>query len=292
MAGRERLALIAAASVGVQVGAATVASRFALAETDPITLAMLRYAVGFLCLAPFAFAAGGFKFARRDVVPIAMLGIGQFGLLIALLNFGLLYIPAGRAALVLAAFPLLTMVFAWLLGREALTVAKTIGVLVTIAGVGLALGENALTSVVERSWIGEAAVLGAAACGAVCSVLYRPYVQRYSALSVGAFAMLASVVALALAAAAHGTLSVKYAFSTTAWSAVIFIGVSSGIFYYLWLWALAHTSPTKVTVFLGLSPITAAALGLMFFSEPLTATFIAGICCVALGLWVALWPKD
>ena len=47
------LALLAAAATGVQVGAATVASRYVLAEVAPLTLAMLRYAIGFMCLLPF-----------------------------------------------------------------------------------------------------------------------------------------------------------------------------------------------------------------------------------------------
>ena len=50
-------ALLAAAGAGVPVGAAIVASRFAVAEVPPLTLAMLRYAIGFCCLLPFAWRA-------------------------------------------------------------------------------------------------------------------------------------------------------------------------------------------------------------------------------------------
>ena len=50
------------------------------------------------------------RFARADMLPIAPLGIGQFGVLIALLNFGLRTVPAGRGALIFASFPLLTLV--------------------------------------------------------------------------------------------------------------------------------------------------------------------------------------
>src|SRR3569832_2458002 len=47
-------ALIAAAVSCVLVGAGIEVSRLALAEIPPLTLAMLRYAIGFACLAPFA----------------------------------------------------------------------------------------------------------------------------------------------------------------------------------------------------------------------------------------------
>ncbi|MFI4982285.1 MAG: EamA family transporter, partial [Nevskiales bacterium] len=130
-----RLALAAAAATGVQVGAAMVATRFVVGQTGPATLALLRYAIGVCCLAPALLLTGQpVRFARRDVLPIALLGIGQFGILIALLNIGLRTVPSGRGALIFAMFPLLTMLIAVTLGQEKLSPGRTAGVLLTIAG--------------------------------------------------------------------------------------------------------------------------------------------------------------
>lgn len=284
-----KLAVAAAAATGIQVGAAMVATRFVVEQTDPASLAMLRYIVGFLCLVPAVLASGqAMRFARGDVAPIALLGIVQFGALIALLNFGLKFIPAGRAALIFASFPLLTMVIAASLGRERLSVAKTAGVLLTIVGVGVALGEKAvLRDGGEAAWIGEAAVLASALCGAACSVLYRPYLRKYPTLPVSAFAMLASVGFLAILAAGEGFFTSPLRFTARGWAAVLFIGVSSGVGYFLWLWALNHASPTRVTAFLALSPITAALLGGVLLGEAVTLGSLLGLVLVALGLWVA-----
>jgi drug/metabolite transporter (DMT)-like permease len=284
-----RLPVVAAAAIGVQVGAAMVASRYVVHETGPASLALLRYAIGVLCLVPPILAAGTLpRFAARDVAPIAALGILQFGVLIALLNVGLRYIPSGRAALLFTSFPLMTMVIAAALGRERLTLAKTAGVLLTILGVGLALGEQALARGGDRAWLGEAAVLASAFCGALCSVLYRPYLARYPTLPVSAFAMLASVVFLAALAAGEGFWATfPPAISSSGWAAVVFIGVSSGVGYTVWLWALAHAPATRVSVFLALSPVTAAVLGALLLGESLTAGALAGLACVAAGLWLA-----
>lgn len=284
-----RLAIAAAAATGVQVGAAMVATRFVVGQTDPASLAMLRYIVGFLCLLPPMLLAGqSMRFERKDVAPIAVLGIIQFGALIALLNYGLKFIPAARAALIFASFPLLTMVIAAALGRERLSVAKTAGVLLTILGVGVALGEKAVTRGGGGSaWVGEAVVLASALCGALCSVLYRPYLRKYPTLPVSAFAMLASVGFLAILAAGEGFFTTPLRFTAGGWAAVLFIGVSSGVGYFLWLWALNHASPTRVTAFLALSPVTAALLGGLLLHEPVTAGALAGLALVALGLWVA-----
>jgi drug/metabolite transporter (DMT)-like permease len=287
------LAALAAAATGVQVGAATVASRFALAETDPAALAMLRYAIGFLCLAPAVLAMARPRFKGRDLAPIALLGIVQFGVLIWLLNFGLRFIPAGRAALIFSVFPLLTMLIAAALGAERLTAAKTAGVAATILGVALALGEKAVAGGSDAGgggWIGETAVFLSALCGAACAVLYRPYLRRYPALPVGALAMLASVVFLAIPAAAEGFFAHMPRLSAGAWTAIVFIGVSSGAGYFLWLWALSNATPTRVTVFLALSPVTAMLLGAALLGETATAPSLLGIAAVSLGLWLAHRP--
>src|SRR6267142_939059 len=188
------LAAAAAAATGVQVGSAMVATRFVVDQTGPTSLALLRYVIGFCCLLPVVWlSAGRVRFARRDILPIALLGITQFGILIALLNYGLRFIPSARAALIFATFPLLPLVLAAALGHERLTWPKILGVLLTIAGVGLALGEKAIQGSGAHAWTGELAVFASAVCGAVCSVLYRPYLLTYPALPVSAFAMLASV---------------------------------------------------------------------------------------------------
>src|SRR5919108_5808200 len=110
--------------------------------------------------------------------------------------------PSARAALIFAVFPLLTMLLSAALGRERITLAKSAGVLLTIVGVGLALGEKAVEGGGSaHGWIGELAVFASALCGAVCSVFYRPYLKKYPTLPVSAFAMLASVVFLGALAA-------------------------------------------------------------------------------------------
>lgn len=282
------LPAVAAAATGIQVGAAIVATRFVIGETAPASLALLRYAIGLLCLVPPLALAGRTRIASRDLLPIGLLGVVQFGVLIALLNYGLQLVPSARAALLFSTFPLLTIVVGMVLGEERPTTAKTAGVLLTIAGVAFALGEKGLGSGgAHDEWRGEVAVLSSALAGAVCSVLYRPYLRRYPTLPVSAFAMLAAVAFLAMLAVREGFYDAVPRFTIHGWVAVAFIGVSSGVGYYLWLWALARTTPTRVTVFLGLSPITAAALGAWVLGEPVSAGLAAGLACVLLGLWIA-----
>lgn len=255
---------------------------------------MLRYAIGFACLAPFAskaLAAHSVPATAKDLLAMAALGIGQFGILIALLNFGLQHIGAAQAALIFSLFPLLTLLLAAALGRESMTAALVAGVLLSIAGVAASLAPK-LGSAQTGHWWGELAVAGAACTGALCSVLYRPYLQRYPTVPVSAFAMLASVLFLAVLALGEQWPARVFTFSGQAWAAIAFIGVSSGIGYFWWLYALKHESPTRVTVFLALNPLTAAFLGWALLGETLHPAVLGALVLIAAGLWLSARPAS
>lgn len=284
----ERLALLAAAATGIQVGAAIVATRLVVHEIGPATIALLRYGIGVLCLLPFAWPYRHLRPAGRDLAAMLGLGAVQFGALIALLNVGLRFVDPTRTAMIFATFPLLTMLLAVALRRERAGWAKAGGVLVTIAGVAISLGH--VPAAGDGLWIGTVVIVTAASCGAVAAVLSRPYLVRYPTTLVGVLAMFGAIGSLAPIAAAETLSGAWPGVGPSGWLAVGFIGVSSGVGYWLWLWALKHTTPTRVTVFLALSPLTAALLGVTLFAEPLRPATMLGIAAVAIGLWLAVGP--
>jgi len=278
----------AAAAAGILVGSAIVATRFVIGQSSPSALALLRYTIGLCCLLPWLLASRRIQIERRDLLPIGLLGIVQFGVVITLLNYALRFIPSGRTALIFAASPLLTLLFAAGLGHERVTLNKALGVLVSLLGVGCVLGEQALQpATAANQWVGALAVLASAASAALCSVLYRPYLRKYPTLSISAYAMLASVLALALLAAGEGFFAAPPRFTPAGWLAVAFIGLSSGVGYTLWLWALSQTSATGVTVFLALSPVSATILGALLLAERPSSIALVGLAFVGLGIWLA-----
>ena len=277
---------LAAASTGVQVGAVLAGSRLVVGELGAAGLGAVRYSIGAAALLPIALLAGPWpRFARRDWLPILVLGAMQFAIVVVLLNYAVAQAPAGRVALLFATFPVVTLGFSVLKGMDRLSWRKGVGVVLTMLGVALALGDAWRQS---GNWLGDLAALAAAFSGAICTVLYRPYLQRYGALPLGVVAMAASVVALLpVLVFDHGLLDRMAALPPLHWVLVAAIGVSSGAAYGLWLWALRHISPTELAVFVGLGPVTATALGVWLFQDPLTPGFLAGMVALGAGLWLA-----
>jgi drug/metabolite transporter (DMT)-like permease len=290
---QERVALTAAALVGVQVGACIAGSRWVVHEVGPVSLTFLRYAIGLASLLPFLFAAPQAlqalrRLTRREAVAVALLGITQFGVLIALLNVGLSQVGAGLGALLFATFPLMTMTLATAMGRERFDLPLAAGVLLSVVGVGVALaGPLGFGPVAVRApgfAFGALCVLAAALCGAVCSVLYRPLLERHAMLPLGALAMAAAVTVLLPAAWAEGLPVRAAALSAAQWAVIAAVGLSSGVAYWVWLWALKHTAPTKATAFLALSPVTATLIGAAALGERAGWGLVVGVGCILAGL--------
>ena len=278
---KEGLALLAAAGTGVQVGVSMVASRAVASDVDPATLALLRYAIGAGVVVPLALAVRvSWRSSGRDRVAVCALGIVQFGVLIWLLNWGLARVPAADGAVLFATFPLLAQLFAALGGIERLSRNRLLGALAAMSGVAIAMGGHTGGAPVE----GALAVLASAACGAACSVLYRPYLGRSAPLAVGAIAMLASACALAPPALLWGR---PVTLDAGGWAVVAALGVASGVFYWLWLFALKHAGAARTTVFLSLGPPSAGVAGALWLGERPGIELWLGMIAVAIGLRLA-----
>ncbi len=275
------LGLWAAAATGVQVGLALLVTRALAGQVGPMTLGMLRYAVGVAVLLPVFLARPRVAVPGRDLWPILGLGVVQFGVLIVLLNLAVTRISAGQAAIIFALFPLLTLLMS---GRAGMSAKRMAGALLSFAGVALCLGG----AEVPADWIGAALAFCAALSGAVCAILYRPYLQRYPTLQVGTRAMVAAVLALLPLALFEASPTELTGLSWGVWAGVVFIGLSSGAGYLLWLTALRHAPPSEATLFLGLSPIVAGVGGWIFLGETLGAGFTLGLVLALAGLMLAL----
>src|SRR4029077_12772375 len=144
-------------------------------------MAILRWGIGFLCVLPAALLLKARWPQRRDLPAVAGLGLCFFGVFFVLYNIAISFTTAARASLALATLPLHTMVVGALLGVEAMTMRKTLGVCVAILGVFAALASG-LSSAPAGAWRGELIMTGAVMCIAFYNVWSRPFMQRSSAL--------------------------------------------------------------------------------------------------------------
>lgn len=280
-----RLALLAAAATGVQVGSGLVASSAVVAEVGAGRLGFLRYAIALVFLAPFALRASGPSVARRDLPPVALIGIGQFGVLIALLNVAVLQSSPARVSLVFATLPIVTLALGWAMTGAAVTWRTLAVIACSVVGVAVLLGGDALSGrLMASDLIGLGCVSLATLTAALCSSLYGPYLRRYGVVRVSVIAMAASLVPLGLLGLVetHGTSPADW--SPATFALIGFIGLSSGIGYLMWLYALANAPAGIVTAFLALSPVTAVVLSVIWLDTRVSAALAVALVLIVGGL--------
>jgi len=139
------LANIAAATAALSAGAAVVATRIAVGETDPVTLSFYRYAIAALCMAPvLPFVWPRSRIPASEFVKIALLGVVFFGFFPWAFSAALQYTTAARGAIGLATIPIQTLLVAALFGREVLSRRKLLSVGLAFSGIAVIFGPAAL----------------------------------------------------------------------------------------------------------------------------------------------------
>jgi drug/metabolite transporter (DMT)-like permease len=268
-------------------GTAAAITRYLVGNADPVTLAVLRWGIGFACLLPAALLLRVRWPPRRDWPAVAALGFCFFGLFFVLYNIAIGFTTAARASLALATLPLHTMVVGALLGIEPLTLRKSIGVGVAVLGVVAALASG-LSAAPSGAWRGELIMTGAVLCMAFYNVLSRPFIQRSSALGFLTVGMGVGAAALILVGSLSGSIAVLSSFGRAQWIAGIYLGVGGGaLAFILWVLALQRATPTRVATTMTVNPIAAGLLATQLVGEPITANLVAGLGAVFAGIWIA-----
>ena len=87
-------------------GTAAAVTRYLVGDADAVTLAILRWGIGFLCVLPLALLLKVRWPQGRDWLGVAGLGFVFFGVFFLLYNVAMSFTTAARASLALSTLPL------------------------------------------------------------------------------------------------------------------------------------------------------------------------------------------
>jgi drug/metabolite transporter (DMT)-like permease len=268
-------------------GSAAAITRYVIGASDPITLAAFRFGIGFLLILPLALVMHARWPRSWDWLVVALLGLLFFCLFFVIYNVALSYTSAARGSLALSTLPLTTMIVAALFRKEPLTKRKTAGVLLAIGGVAMALWTG-LADAPPDAWRGDLVMAAGTLCMALYNVWSKPLMMRSSMLGFLATGMGFGAAASIVLAWFSGGFESALAFTAAQWLAVLCLGVFGGAAaFYLWVYALERTTPTRVANTMTVNPIAASLLAAVLVGEPLGAHLLLGIGAVGAGIWLA-----
>jgi drug/metabolite transporter (DMT)-like permease len=268
-------------------GSNYAATKFAALSVLPLSIVALRFAVaGLLMYAVLRVLEPKSRLRREDLLPMA--GLGCLGVAVGqtAFTFGLSLTTAANAGLIFATAPVWGLLLGLALGLERPTLTGTLGLGLSIAGIGIVFREGLEAD--GAGLAGDLSVLLAAVGFGAYTVLSMRTLGRYSPLAVATYPTLlgAPVVLVVSVPVLLGTR--WEGVEAGAWAAVGFSAVFATAFAFAaWQRGVSRIGANRVLVYQYLITLTGIASGVAFFGEDLSASKIAGGAVILLGVYLA-----
>jgi drug/metabolite transporter (DMT)-like permease len=284
--------ILSSAIASTLTGTALVVTRYVVHQADGLTIATLRYILAAGCLLFLMPLCRRLMVDRRDLPPIIGLGVLYFGVFPWCISSAMQYTTASEGAIVLASTPAVTLLLGGLNGSESLSIPKGLGVVCAALGAAVAYKGAVLDLAATNVSFGTILMVLAAISGAVYAVFSKPYVIKYSPLTVTTIAMGAGAIALSLVWLIGDRAIGLPRFDLFDWVAIFYIGIAGGaVSFFLYAWALGRATPTTIMILLPLNPMAALVAGSLWLGEPLGVGIFVGLALVIIGILLVVAPN-
>lgn len=291
------LVTVYARLVGVAAlwGGTFIAGRLAAPQVPHATLGALRFWAAVAVLLPLL------MFIERGLPKLRARDWG-FALLLAasgLVTYNLLFlgalerIDASRTALVVALNPILTAVAMAAVFGERLAAHRWLGILLALTGVAVVLARGDLSLILQRVGVGEAMMLGGAACWAAYTVI-----GRFAFGGDGAPSALAMTTVTTLCGALLLSLGMPFEWSSwrasevgwEGWASIGYLGICGTALAFVWYAeGLKRLGPARTAVFNNLVPIFGATFGALLLGEAILPSMVIGGLIALAGVSLTNW---
>ncbi|MGA7380761.1 MAG: EamA family transporter [Terriglobales bacterium] len=257
--------LLAFAIIYFVWGSTYLSIRVGVREVPPFLLAGMRFVLAGLFLYGWMRLKGVPHPSRREWA-----GICLQGTLIFLIDYGCVFwaeqrVPSGIAAVVLATIAIfITLLEITILRTLRLTVRLSLALLGGLCGVAVLMNRSFSLGETPIDRAGALALLVAAFCWSVATILTRRLVLPASKPMSAASQMLAGGVQLLLLALLTGEFNGFHvtAVSWKAWFALLYLIIAGSIVgFTAYIWLLHYESPTKVGTYAYVNPVVAVLVG-------------------------------
>lgn len=223
--------------------------------------------------------------SRGVAVRLLLLGVLGNGLYQLLFVEGIALTRAGNAALMLAATPAFVALIGRVRGVERVGARGMIGILLSMAGIGLIVTSTAQGGPAESSVRGDLLVLAACLAWALYTVLLKPHTDRVDGVVLSALTMIGGTVPLVLVAS-PALLDVRWsAMGWPAWGAVAYSGLGALVLAYLfWYQGVRTLGPTRTSMYGNLQPGIALLVAWLTLGETPTLFQVAGVVLILGGV--------
>lgn len=280
------LSLICAALVW---GGSVVAQKVALGPFSPVETSVFRGLGALALLIPlWMWKEGTAAFSKKDWKMFLVLGLGVLGNHLLVL-FGLQFIGAGAAGVIIGASPAITAFLSSLILRDLSLRVIWVGCLVSFIGVVFITGRSAIEGVGSQPLLGGVLVLSGLVCWALYTIGCRRTMERYSPLAVTWVTLAVSLIfEIPLLLVNHKMLvSGLESVPWSGWTALLYVMVfATALGQQAWLYGVEGVGPSRAGIFGNLIPVSALLFSFMILGEPVGFRELTGIGLIVCGVWL------
>jgi drug/metabolite transporter (DMT)-like permease len=288
-----RLVVFVALFAVVVWGASPVAAKIAVAELDPIIVALLRILLGGLIALPLVLF---WRIKLPSTLPQNLLLLlsafcGCIGFPV-LFTLGVNLTSANHASMILASLPVFTGAIAMAWDRRFPAFLWWFGCALALSGEVLLISSRGEGSG-GASLDGDLIVLSSNLFASLGYVAGARLLQAGYPASATTFwgVVLAAAVFLPFTPFLLGDLAVE-AVGLRTWLAVAYLAFGVTIVGYIaWYWALGKGGIARIGLIQFLQPVSGVVLAWLLLSETLTSAFLLASAVILLGIWIAVRAK-
>lgn len=280
-------ALVATAVVW---GGSIVGQKWALGSFSVMETSVLRGLGGLAILIPIWWWQEGkaVTFSGKDLAIFTALGLGVLGNHLGVL-FGLRYIGAAEAGIIIGASPAIMAFLSSVLIRDVPFRSIWLGCAVSFGGVALVSGGETQGVGGDQPVLGGAFVVLALVSWALYSIGGRRTMERYSPLTVNWTTLLISILFQIPLLWTDQKMAVAGLGSVPAsgWVALIYLIVfATALGQQTWLYGVHGVGPARAGIFTNLIPVSALVLSALILHEAIGLRELAGIALILAGVWL------
>lgn len=267
----------------------------ALKDFPPYTLVFLRFSLASLILLPFVLKEK--IHFKKDSFKYLLFGSLAMGANVILFAVGLQHTTIMMSQLIFVPKGLLVAVLGFILLKEALSKNQKLGLFFTMVGMSILIYGSVVTEDILSFGkpFGNLLIVTGFFLSSLYYVISRKISKLYSPLTITFFSFLiASILSLPFALFEFTNRQFIPANITTyaILNLLALVIFSSIIVYYLAQWIIKHTSAFIAALALYMNFLIASVIGIIFFSERLTALFIIGAVFIMFGVFIAIRKRN
>jgi len=257
-----------------------------LGSVSPMAFNGLRFSLAsIVMLAILRWRGESLRFARRDLVPVFLLGLMGHTLYQVLFVNGLARTSPANASLLMATAPIFVVIYGALLGVERASQRVWVGILLSFAGILLLVGGGGGLALGLATVKGDLLVLGAAMLWAAYTIGSKSLLGRYSPLKLTTLSMIAGVIPLVIICAPAMRNENWGAAPAGVWAGLFYSAVFSVALAYIgWYTSVQRVGSNRTAIYSNLTPVIAILVAWIFLDSRLTWPQVAGAAVVLAGV--------